>query len=203
MGGTAKLVGKHLEAALRLLKTATDILNRAGIRYSLDAGTLLGIIREDRLLPWDTDMDIAVSSEYAPRLQALRKEFHGRGYITRIRYTDKPIGPIPAKSPRLMRVYTRNWFFFKDEQLMDIFVKYKHEGHYYWVLGRDEPLLQFCEARYLDDLSYHTFQEQKYLIPTDFDGYLTHHYGDWRVVQKEWDFRKQDGCNTDASEWDK
>ena len=35
-------------------------METASIPYWLEGGTLLGIIRENRLLPWDNDMDISM-----------------------------------------------------------------------------------------------------------------------------------------------
>lgn len=43
-----------------VLVEACDILEGAGIDYWVCHGTLLGIIRESRLLPWDHDIDLAV-----------------------------------------------------------------------------------------------------------------------------------------------
>ena len=60
MGGLARLDGKNLPIARRMLKEVTSILERRNIWYCLDGGTLLGIMREQRLLPWDNDMDLFV-----------------------------------------------------------------------------------------------------------------------------------------------
>jgi len=202
MGGTEKLVGQNLEDALCMLRDVCRILDDSRIPYSLDAGTLLGIIRENRLLPWDTDMDLAISSQYARALRKVRWKIYFSGYLTRYRKNDTALGPIPQNSYRLLRVYSRKFLFFKKQQLMDIFVKYKHGENYYWIIGRAKPLLQSCPANHLDILIKHTFQGQTYNIPMDYDAYLTHHYGDWRVVRKDWYFRDHDGCNLDASKWE-
>ena len=43
-----------------VLKTACKLLKDNNIKFWVCHGTLLGIIREDRLLPWDRDIDLAV-----------------------------------------------------------------------------------------------------------------------------------------------
>ena len=48
------------------------ILEKNDIPYWLCQGTLLGIIRDDELIPWDHDIDIAVW--YSKKLNEKRKE---------------------------------------------------------------------------------------------------------------------------------
>jgi phosphorylcholine metabolism protein LicD len=45
---------------LEKFRKAVIILDRLGIHFWLDQGTLLGCIRENRLLPWDHDIDFGV-----------------------------------------------------------------------------------------------------------------------------------------------
>ena len=38
----------------------TDFLTKHRINYFLEGGTLLGIVRDGDLLPWDHDVDISI-----------------------------------------------------------------------------------------------------------------------------------------------
>ena len=203
MAGTAKLIGENLRDALKLLEASARILTNAKVPYSLDAGTLLGVIRENRLLPWDTDMDLAISSLHSINLLKLKRDFEKAGYIVRYRFTEQACGPIPAGKLRLVRLYSKKFLFFKKEQLMDIFIKYKLEDNYYWTIDSKNPVLQRCPARFLDDLMPHQFNGASYWIPKDYRAYLGYHYGDWQKVVKTWDFRKDDLSNIDAKTWAK
>jgi len=42
--------------------TAIDVLNSIGVRYWLSQGTLLGVTRDNQLIPWDRDIDFTVFS---------------------------------------------------------------------------------------------------------------------------------------------
>lgn len=201
MAGSKKLTGKHLEDAMKMLRALAELFDRHSLHYSLDAGTLLGVMRENRLLPWDTDMDLMIPSTQWQLLVSLRKAIHKAGYITRIRRTTIAVGPLAKGTPRLLRVYTRRWFFLKGEQLMDIFVKYKAGEKYFWTVDSRNPIVQSCPAASLDELTRHDFAGCSYNIPRDYDAYLTHHYGNWREVRKDWNFRREDRSNTSASEW--
>jgi hypothetical protein len=46
-----------------LLKVVVDILHVNNIKYWITDGTLLGVIRDGSLIPWDDDIDIAVHSD--------------------------------------------------------------------------------------------------------------------------------------------
>ena len=42
------------------LKLVTEILEKSGLKYFLDQGTLLGIIRDNDFISWDKDIDIGL-----------------------------------------------------------------------------------------------------------------------------------------------
>ena len=43
-----------------LLLETLDILEGSNFQYWISQGTLLGLVRENRILPWDNDIDISV-----------------------------------------------------------------------------------------------------------------------------------------------
>ena len=48
------------------LKSLIDILTENKINYWICHGTLLGIIRDNQLIPWDHDIDIGVIENKSP-----------------------------------------------------------------------------------------------------------------------------------------
>ena len=194
MGGTAKLTGKIVPVAEKMLRITAEILEAEKIPYVLEAGTLLGIVREDRLLPWDTDMDITVSSRFTKAILALRWKFWLKGYRTRIRYYSRDMGPFKKGVPRILKIQTRKWFFLKGVHLMDIFFKELIDEQYFWTVGVQQPVLKATPRRFYEEFTLYNFRGKQYSVPQDYIGYLEYHYGDWKTPKKEWDYRLDDKC---------
>jgi phosphorylcholine metabolism protein LicD len=177
-----------------MLHDVADILDASNIPYVLEAGTLLGIVREDRLLPWDTDMDITITRDYAEALLKNRWRFWLKGYRTSVRKFKRDTGPIKKGVFRILKIQTRKFFFFKDVNLMDIFVKDLKEDKYFWRVSDDQPVLKAAPKDFYDKHVQYSFRGRNFSVPEDYVGYLEYHYGDWKTPKKEWNYRTDDNC---------
>ncbi len=63
------LEGKNMLIAERMLANIAKIFHSCNIEYWIEGGTLLGIRRENRLLPWDNDIDFSVKSTQIEKLE--------------------------------------------------------------------------------------------------------------------------------------
>ena len=60
---------------LALLKIFDGLCEKYGVHYTLDAGTLLGAVREKGFIPWDDDVDVALTrAEYERFRDAARRD---------------------------------------------------------------------------------------------------------------------------------
>lgn len=65
------------EHLLKLLKYFHSLCVKHNIKYTLEAGTLLGAVRDQGFIPWDDDADVSLTrNEYDKLLNVLRKEKH-------------------------------------------------------------------------------------------------------------------------------
>lgn len=192
MGGSKKLTGEHAATAEKMLRNITKILDSENIPYVLEGGTLLGIIREGRLLPWDNDIDLTITRPYASKLIAIRWKFWFKGYRTRIRYNETETPQFRKGSPRLLLIQTRKFLFFKKDRLMDIFIKDLVNDRYFWTVSRVNPVLKSADRKYYEEIIPFEFKNKLYSIPKEYDSYLQARYGDWRKPLETWDYKKDD-----------
>lgn len=182
-----ELKGKNGVIALELLDNVADVFDKFGVRYWLDFGTLLGIVREDRILPWDTDMDISVMEEDQDKVASLvLPELKRRGYRTYTRVYKQDDEVLPQGRVRAFRARNNRLGFLRGYVKIDIFVMYEKDNFLYWYeLGAKHKV----PANTLQQFDTIKFNGREYTKPKDHDAHLTYHYGDWRTPNKEFDSR--------------
>jgi len=192
MAGKMRLEGENLKIAMKILKDVGQVLNKADIHYWLEGGTLLGVIREQRLLPWDNDMDISMFKTDQGKLFSVVLKLISKGYRISIKRYRSTIGPFNKGELRMIKVRNYKAFLRKGEVLCDIFLKRKVEDEYYWTVGVKTPVLKSTPAEYYEKVTRVPFDGMEFSVPLDYDGYLTYRYGDWRKTVKTWNFKKDD-----------
>lgn len=180
MAGKNRLEGKNEAIALKMLKDVTDLLDINNIEYWLEGGTLLGVIRENRLLPWDNDLDISIKEKDANKLIHVVKKLN---YRVRFREFEKDDAPFKKGIKRLIKISNKKFIFFKGEVTLDIFIKFEKENEFFWQVGTKKKSVP---AYFYKELIKYNFNSKEYLVPQLYEEYLTHRYGDWKTPVKEW-----------------
>ncbi|NVK38371.1 MAG: LicD family protein [Gammaproteobacteria bacterium] len=189
MAGSFKLIGQHLLLAEKTLALLGDIFDRNKIDYILEGGTLLGIVREDRLLPWDTDIDISIRADQAEKVRRNLWKFWIRGYKTRVKRFKKDVGPFKKGDIRIIKIQ-KHFLYLKKYELLDIFVKYKVGDEYLNIVGKKPAIVRNFPKKYLEEFEYVEFNGKKFKAPINKEDYLESIYGDWKTPVKEWDYTK-------------
>lgn len=73
------------ELAVKNLKEVKEVFDKHGIRFWLDAGTLLGAVRERRIIGWDKDMELGTMSDNWEKIISALPELKERGFDARVR----------------------------------------------------------------------------------------------------------------------
>lgn len=68
-----------IEIAYKTLEKVVDILNEHNIPYYLDCGTLLGCVRENKLLDHDTDVDVTLHLSFWDKIKEI--DFSKYGFV--------------------------------------------------------------------------------------------------------------------------
>jgi phosphorylcholine metabolism protein LicD len=193
MSGKYTLQGENLKKALKMLRDVTSIYEKADIKYSVTAGTLLGIVRENRLLPWDRDMDLRIFYQDSEKILNSIKAIRKSGYIVRIRYQEKDDPPLKKGDVRLLKLYSKKYLLFKGEVMMDCFIATKSDDQYIWSCGGERKYTKKAvPSHYYDNLEKVTFEGEEYFLPVERKDYLKFRYGDWQTPKKKWRFTKDD-----------
>lgn len=193
MAGHAFLSGERAQRALVLLRQVTDILTTHRVRWWLDSGTLLGAVREQRLLPWDTDMDIAVRGEDLQLLANCIPALRRAGLRVRMRRHKTHAPAAVTGQPRLLKVANRRWGFWRGDLLLDVFVVYQKGDRCYWTIGEKRSLKHLSvPAHFYDRLETLEFDAHMYSVPSDATDYLALRYGNWRVPVYKWNCFEDD-----------
>lgn len=151
------------DRASRALRDLKSALGRSQIEMFLVSGTLLGCIREGKILGHDKDIDVGVSSSVCVTSLKNAIQFEGMFYIQ------------PVRSPHVLRIRHLNGV------PVDIFYHYS-EGESIWHGG---VKVNWFNKKFT--LIEYPFLGGKYLIPKNYELYLTENYGEWKVAAKSFD----------------
>jgi phosphorylcholine metabolism protein LicD len=184
--------GNNLEIAEKMLRDVTRIFDLMATPYWLEGGTQIGIVREQRLLPWDNDMDISMYDTHTGKLWFIVPLLILRGYRLTLQNHQTDIGPFKKGELKIIKIRNYASRLKKGKVTLDVFIKRKVAGSCFWVVGIEKRVLKSTPSHFTESLSTIRFKDKDYLIPSDYDGYLTYRYGKWREPQKEWDFRVDD-----------
>jgi phosphorylcholine metabolism protein LicD len=186
-----KLTDKNLVRARKVLFDVLDFCDSQNIDYYLEGGTLLGLVRDGELLPWDHDIDLSISVNDVEKFVANKKLLAKKGYRLTSRKIHEDIGGFKKGQYRVFKVKKRIPsilkavlpIFHKYMVVADIFVKADDETHTYWQAM--EKIMR------VDKIYYSKYETIKYLgqrikVPYKYKDYLTEKYGDWSFPIKEW-----------------
>jgi len=188
MPGPNKLEGKYARIAMRMMERITRVLEKNNIPYILEAGTLLGVVRENRLLPWDNDVDITITRQHEKKLLDAVWQIRRLGYKVRIKRYKRDLKYFKEGEVRIIKIKHFTLPFFQSDMNVDIFLKRLVDEEYFWTVGVHRPVLKSVPRRFYEELGELAFKGKKYSVPKDYKGYLTEHYGDWQTVVKVWNF---------------
>ena len=178
------LTGKNKVEALELLELSAKIIDSCKLDYWLEGGTLLGIRRENRILPWDNDLDFSLMFPGDESLQKLINSFKDKGLRVRVRKFETNTKPFKNDAIRIIKIRKKRFFgLLKGNVCLDVFVKYNVDGNAYWQIG---DKVKSVPSKFYSTVKKVEFNNYEYLIPTLTDEYLTYRYGDWNIVKKDW-----------------
>ena len=179
----------NIELAENLLIAVTKSLDVHGIPYHLEGGTLLGIVRDKAILPWDDDLDISIPAGYEDKLPKALKFLKSKGWrVDKRKYYQFEI--VNHAGIRVFKVRDRSRGLLNmGHSYLDIFVKFEYQGQVYWQAKKK---LMRVDSSYYDGFDEIEYKGLKLKAPKNHEAYLTEKYGDWQTPVKDWDCSKDE-----------
>lgn len=148
----------------RGLEETICILEELEIPYILEGGTLLGAVREQRFLPWDDDVGIAVPSEVLfPLKEKLCKKLAESGF---------QLGSMDTS--------------FENCKINAIKYGARYEILGWYLKGRWRRRLHYRMSRtFMEKLSRINLYGRDFICPDKPERFLRHFYGNWKKPRKQ------------------
>ena len=186
------LEGKNKVIAERMLKNVAILFDRCNMAYWIEGGTLLGIKRENRLLPWDNDVDMSINQDQLDKLDQFYAALKKAGYRVRTRRFNETSEFFIKGNIRMIKIREKRFFgMIKGAVCLDVFIKYQHGENSYWEIDNKT---KFVPSKFYSTFASISFKDFDYKIPALTDEYLTYRYGDWQKQVKDWDTSKDDNA---------
>jgi phosphorylcholine metabolism protein LicD len=187
-----------LQIAEQLMLDIAELLNSNNIMYHIDHGTLLGIIRDGGILPWDIDIDFAIMyndkdkvinilNSYLPTYKNIYVKDNDWNF--EINYQEIKIEELVEKKPMIITLYNKANYKKENDIVLglDLALKYSFENNLYWMVSKRRL---YCKTQICFPSKEYLFKNKMIKIPHDEETYLESLYGNWKEVIKDWHYSK-------------
>jgi hypothetical protein len=176
------------QTAVDLLLMLSDNLKLHDVPHYIDAGTLLGVYRDNALIPWDDDLDFSVNADHLTHtIKVLEQQLPKMLEITGVTWTlhqyinQQTYGAVPIGAIRALKLLPDD-----DSGVfpgIDFFVKYIQGEHMDYCLASRGFRMP---SNHFSHMQNHTFAGGEVYLPNAVEAYLEGHYGDWQTPQENW-----------------
>lgn len=176
------------QTAVDLLLMLSKNLKLQDVPHYIDAGTLLGVYRDNALIPWDDDLDFSVNADHLTHtIKVLEQQLPKMFEITGVTWTlhkyinQQTYGAVPIGAIRALKLLPDDDS--GDFPGIDFFVKYiQGESMDYCLASRGFRM----PSNHFSNMQNHTFAGGEVYLPNAVEAYLEGHYGDWQTPQENW-----------------
>jgi len=172
------------------------IMQDTGISFWVEGGTLLGALRDQKLIPWDHDLDFGMKFESEAQMKRLIRNLRRHFYVS-VRSFTKTDKLWQLGKYRVLKIYPRKNLIFRDDLCLDLFVYYEgtlpgsQEAVYKYVVWNRNA---FHRKEFFDTRESLMFYGKEIPVPANPEKFIEVKYGkNWRTPIKEWNVALDDG----------
>ncbi len=184
------------QKAVKFMHKNVAVMNETNIDFWIEGGTLLGALRDQKLIPWDHDLDFGMKYQSDAQMKQLIKKLRHHFYVS-VRSFPKTQKIWHLGKYRVLKIFPRKNIFFKEKLCLDLFVYY--EGT---LPDQDELVYKYVvwdrnayhRKEFFDTLDSLKFYGKEVPVPANPEKFIKVKYGDnWRTPIKEWNVALDDG----------
>ena len=166
---------------VQTVKAVQEILSETGEFFFFDMGTLLGIVREGRLLKHDMDIDIAVVVSCEEEKMTLRDALVSRGCDIRFSYSMDGFGIVEESYMKNEIKFDINYYITEGDESV-CYLMFKDPDRQY---GENELSVVKLSVPAISELDKKDFNGIDINVPKNAEEYLAARYGEnWRIPDK-------------------
>jgi phosphorylcholine metabolism protein LicD len=193
---TKLIHGDRLALAEQLMIDISKLFNKKNISYHIDHGTLLGIIRDNSLIPWDIDVDFACKSEDKNIVLDTLKQFFktykstycaDNNWRCTLHSCKIFLNNHEDNIPMVIKVFNDTNDITSNSFFVDIELKYTQDENLHWMVGSRQL---FIPTKICFPTTSIQYKNTTICIPKETTQYLKSLYGDWKKVIKEWSYNQ-------------
>lgn len=166
---------------IETIEAIQNIMEPLGIPFFFDMGTLLGIVREGRLLGHDLDIDSAVIPNSKDDIQRITEWLIQQGCVHKYRYEVEGVGVVEDSFTMNGIKFDVNYYY-RNEECDVCYLGYRAPEKNYEE-GTMNAVRLSCPR--IEKITNIHFGDCDVNIPSNPEQYLANRYGDnWRVPDK-------------------
>lgn len=158
------------DTAIENLKIVKGLLDKLGIVFWLEAGTLLLAYRDGKMDTTDIDISVYSTLDVLPHLWM----FEENGFTIHHIFGEGEPTEISLK---------------RNGVKIDIWPKLFRDGQVWWLAYSNKPIPQHVDEKHCKTLDTLEIWGEKWNIPSDVEGYLKANYGDWKTPNSNWNWK--------------
>ncbi len=182
--------------AVQFMHRNVEIMKSVGIEFWVEGGTLLGALRDQKLIPWDHDLDFGMKFKSETQMKQLIRELRRHFYVS-VKSFQKTDTIWDLGRYRVLKIYPRKYLLLHEALCLDLFVYYKgtlpdsDETVYKYVVWNRNA---YHRSEFLDNQDWLKFYNKEVPVPANAEKFIEVKYGEnWRTPIKEWNVALDDG----------
>lgn len=216
-----KVIDKMLQSSM--LQWISNFQHEMGNTVWLDSGTLLGLVRDQRILAWDKDIDLGMWDQDLKTFKSIIKnsklfdettKFQYKNYASEVYHIS--INNNSWKIPVHINVYRKshdhaycaqghskiNTYRGMKKKLLKVvrkvFTKFftdRYTWNNTWLINKTYDVYTWWIPQcYFCKLTDIQVHDMDFIVPHYYKEYLQARYGDWLVPNDHWNYWEDDNC---------